>query len=128
MKGRLIHIKENSFLGQIENHSIVFDEGKNSVSPMQALLLSLAGCTAMDVWNIMIKKRQKLKNLEIEVEGKRRDTYPRVFTEIKLKYIFYGDVDEKTCEKSIKLSMEKYCSISNMLKNAVDIKTSFEII
>lgn len=128
MKGRLIHIKENSFLGEIENHSIVFDEGKNSISPMQALLLSLAGCTAMDVWNIMIKKRQNLKNLEIEIEGKRRDSYPRIFTEINLKYIFYGNVEEKACEQSIKLSMEKYCSISNMLKNKVDIKTSFEII
>lgn len=128
MKGKVIHIKENSFLGLIENHSIIFDEGKNSLSPMQTLLLSLAGCTAMDVWNIMLKKRQKLKNLEIEIEGKRRDSYPRVFTEIILKYIFEGDVDEKACEQSIKLSMEKYCSISSMLKNTAKIKTCFEII
>ncbi len=128
MKGKVTHIKDMIFLGIIDNHSIILDDGKVSLTPMQALLLSLATCTSMDVWNIMVKKRQKIKNLEVEIEGEREEAYPRVFKKIKLKYIFEGEVDEKACQHAIELSMQKYCSISNMLKKAVEIETVFEII
>lgn len=128
MKGKVTHVKGMIFLGTIDNHSIILDDGKVSLTPMQALLLSLAACTSMDVWNIMVKKRQKIKNLEVEIEGEREENYPRVFKKIKLKYIFEGEVDEKACQNAIELSMQKYCSISNMLKKAAEIETTFEII
>jgi len=79
MKGKVTHIKDMIFLGTIDNHSIILDDGKVSLTPMQALLLSLATCTSMDIWNIMVKKRQKIKNLEVEIEGEQEETYPRVF-------------------------------------------------
>jgi len=127
MKGKVIHVKDMTFVGIVENHSIVFDNGKNSVTPMQAVLLSLATCSAMDVWNIMTKKRQDIKGLEIEIEGERQESYPKLFRKIKLKYIFEGNVDEKACKEAIKLSMEKYCSVSNMIKEVAEIETEIEI-
>lgn len=126
MKGKLLHIKDLKFLGVCENHSIVFDDGKDALTPMQCLLLSLASCTAMDVWHIMKKKRQPLVNMEVNIEAEREENYPKVFKRIKIEYIFEGDVESKACEQAIELSMKKYCSISNMLKS--EIETSFEII
>ena len=127
MKGKIIHIEGMKFLGIIDNHSIVFDNGEAALTPMQTLLLSLAACTAMDVWNIMVKKREKINRLEIEIEGERENKYPKIFKKIELKYIFKGEVNEKACEQAIELSMKKYCSISNMIKEVAEIKTSFEV-
>ena len=57
MEGRAVHIEGMKFLCESGNHSIVLDDGSTSITPVQALLLSMATCTAMDVWNIMVKKR-----------------------------------------------------------------------
>ncbi|MCD6331279.1 MAG: OsmC family protein [Thermoplasmata archaeon] len=128
MKGKVTYIKDLCFLGEVENHSIILNEGKNSLSPMQALLLSLAACTAMDVVVILKKKRQNLEKFEIEIEGKRRDSYPKIFEEIKINYIFKGNLEEKACKEAIELSMQKYCSIANMLKDKVKIEYDFKIL
>ena len=128
MKGKVIHIKDMKFLGIAENHSVVFDDGKDAVTPMQCLLLSLAACTAIDVWNIMIKKRQNIEDLEVEVEGERKEKHPKIFKKIKLVYVFEGNVDEKACREAIELSMQKYCSISRMLKKSAEIETDYKII
>ena len=127
MEGRAVHIEGMKFLCESGNHSIVLDDGSTSITPVQALLLSMATCTAMDVWNIMTKKRQDIKGLEIEIEGERQESYPKLFRKIKLKYIFEGNVDEKACKEAIKLSMEKYCSVSNMIKEVAEIETEIEI-
>jgi len=128
MKGKVTYIKDLCFLGEVENHSIILNEGKNSLSPMQALLLSLAACTAMDVVVILKKKRQNLEKFEIEIDGKRRDSYPKIFEEIKINYIFKGNLEEKACKEAIELSMQKYCSIANMLKDKVKIEYDFKIL
>ena len=128
MKGKVVHIDNLSFRGLIEDCSIVLDDGKNSFTPMQMILLSLAACTAMDIWYIMKKKRQDLKNLEVEVEGERVIEYPQVFKKIILEYIFNGDVNEKSCQQAIDLSIQKYCSVSNMLKHSIKIETSYRIV
>ncbi|KAA0000268.1 MAG: OsmC family protein [Thermoplasmata archaeon] len=128
MKGKVLYVSDMKFLGIAENHSMVFDNGKHSLTPMQCLLLSLAACTAMDVWSIMVKKKQDIKNLEVEVEGEREKDYPRVFKKVKLWYIFEGNVDGKACEQAIELSMQKYCSISSMIKKTAEIETRYRII
>ena len=128
MKGRIVHIEGMKFFGEAGNHSMVFDDGKNCITPMESLLLAMAACTSMDVWNIMMKKKSKIKNLEVEVEGERREEYPKIFRKIKLVYIFYGEVDEKSCRKAVELSLNKYCSISNMIKKVAKIETEIKII
>ncbi|MCD6481996.1 MAG: OsmC family protein [Thermoplasmata archaeon] len=127
MEGRAVHIEGMKFLCESGNHSIVLDDGSTSITPVQALLLSMATCTAMDVWNIMVKKREKIKNLEVKVEGERREKHPKTFRKIRLTYIFYGDVDEKACRDAIDLSLKKYCSISNMIKEVADIEVEISI-
>jgi putative redox protein len=97
-------------------------------SPMELLLMSLGGCTAMDVLAILNKKRLEPEDFKVEVEGKRRDTFPKIYTEIKVKYIVKGDIPEKALEHAIKLSMEKYCSVTAMLKASSKVEREYEIV
>ena len=100
-----------------------------SPTPMEYLLASAAGCTAMDVIAILRKKRQPLQSFDIEVEATQADEHPHVYTVGTITFIIKGaGVDPKAVERAIDLSQEKYCSASIMLKRAgMDLKTAFRI-
>ncbi len=96
--------------------------------PMELFLISLAGCTGMDVVSLLEKMRVKLEDFKMEVEAERVETHPKVFTKIRIEYFFFGkDIDPEKVEKAIDLSQNKYCSASAMLKKVVDIITSYKI-
>ncbi|HID79873.1 MAG TPA: OsmC family peroxiredoxin [Aquifex aeolicus] len=97
-------------------------------TPMELLLISLGGCTAIDVLSILNKKRVKVEDFSVEVEGIRREEHPKVYTYIKVRYIFKGDIPERAVERAIKLSMEKYCSVSAMLKATAKVEWEYEIL
>ncbi len=98
-------------------------------SPMQLLLVGLAGCTGIDIVDILEKMHQPLKALKVKVRGKRADTYPMIFTEIEVTYLVWGDgIDPKAIERAINLSEEKYCSVSLMLKHAAKISSSYQLL
>lgn len=123
-------------IGDVDNGpAIILDSshaeyGKNTgPSPMELILLGLAGCTAMDVITIMEKKRQPLTNLQIKVAAERAETHPMVYTKIHLEYIAYGSgVDEAALARAIRLSEEKYCSVNAMLSKTAEITTSYHIV
>lgn len=101
---------------------------EGATKPMELLLISLAGCTGMDVISLLNKMKVELKNLEISVEADRKEEHPKVFTDINLHYTIYGDnVNEEKVIKAIKKSQEKYCSISTMLREASSITYSYSI-
>jgi putative redox protein len=92
------------------------------ISPMELLLMGVAGCTGMDVVSILGKKRQTIEKFEIMVRGKRAEAHPRVYTEIEVVYYLWGDdLDPKKVEEAIHLSEEKYCSASAMLAAVAQI-------
>jgi len=96
--------------------------------PMELFLISLAGCTGMDVVSLLEKMRVKLEDFKMEAEAERAETHPKVFTKIRIEYLFFGkDIDPEKVEKAIDLSQNKYCSASAMLKKVVDITTSYKI-
>jgi len=97
------------------------DEG---LRPMQALLASLAGCSAMDVLHILHKQKHLVTRLDVEVDGIRADAVPAVFTKINLHYVAGGDMPLHKLERAVALSSEKYCSVSHMLRHSVEITTS----
>ena len=102
-------------------------EGKG-VRPQSLTLVSLAGCTAMDVISILRKKRQDITDFEVRVRADRADEHPRVYTHIWVTYIVTGhDVDPAAIERSIELSVEKYCPVIGLLKDVVPIDTEYEI-
>jgi len=96
-------------------------------SPMELLLIALGGCTAMDVISILTKKRLNVEDFQVEVEGIRRDTHPKIYTFIKIHYRFKGKLPQKAVEQAIKLSMEKYCSVSAMLKATAKVEWDYTI-
>ncbi len=98
-------------------------------SPMELLLLGLAGCTAMDVISIMAKKRQPMTNLQVKVQGERAQTHPRIWTKIHVEYIAYGQgISETALARAIELSESTYCSVHAMLSKAAEITTSYRIV
>ncbi len=96
--------------------------------PMETLLISLAGCTGMDVISILRKKQQKVTGFEINVHGERADEHPKVFTNIQVEYVIKGEnIDPAAVERSIELSETRYCSVSAMLQKAAKVSTTYKI-
>lgn len=92
-------------------------------SPMDALLLSLAGCMAADVIHILQKSRVPLEMMEVSVEGIRAATHPRRFEEITLVYQLEGpDAEDRgKVERAVELSRNTYCSVLNSLRPDIDV-------
>jgi len=97
-------------------------------SPVELVLQALGGCTAMDIVTILQKMRRTIQSLTLELEAERREEYPRIFTHIHIFYkLVSPDATEHELEKAIRLSEEKYCSVSGMLRPAVQITTGHEL-
>lgn len=97
--------------------------------PQSLMLVSLAGCTGMDVISILRKKRQDVTGFEVSVAAERVDEHPRVYTHIWVTYTVTGhDVDPKAVERAIELSMTKYCPVAALLKQVVPIETDYRIV
>jgi putative redox protein len=96
--------------------------------PLELMLVSLAGCTGMDVISILRKKRQQVTDFKVAVEADRAGEHPKVFTAVRVHYTITGtDVDPKAVERAIELSETKYCPAQAMLVEAVPIKHTYEI-
>ena len=91
------------------------------VRPMQAVLMALGGCSAMDVLLVLQRGRHTVDTLEVEVEGTRADATPAVFTDIHLHFLASGDFSAAKLQRAVDLSLEKYCSVAHMLQPGVRI-------
>lgn len=101
--------------------STVGGEGKG-VKPKGLTLVSLGGCTAMDVISILRKMRIEPEDFSVDVEADTSDEHPKVYTKIKLTYRLKGKgIDREKVEKAVNLSQEKYCGVSAMLKKTAPI-------
>ncbi len=120
------------FVGTDSNkHSLVMSsqdkENATGLSPSDLLLLGLGGCTAIDIIEIMRKKRQAVTDLEINVHGKRDENLPRGFRHVHVEYVVQGKgLLEKDLAQAIELSEEKYCTVGNSL--ACEITSSYRIV
>jgi putative redox protein len=93
---------------------------------MELVLLALCGCTATDVVSILTKKREPFTGLKVRAEAERAKEPPTVYTNIKLVYTVSGKVQRKSVEDAVKLSKEKYCSVSQMLQKTAKITSEIE--
>ena len=110
-------------------HSITVDGDKSGGnSPMELVLIGLCGCTGYDVVSILKKKREPFTSLEVRAEAERAPDPPSVYTEIKLIYRVGGRVSPKAVEDAVRLSEEKYCSVSAMLQKTARITTEIEYV
>jgi putative redox protein len=96
--------------------------------PVELLAISLAGCTAMDVISILRKKQQEITAFEVGVHAERASDHPKVFTAAVITYRVTGNnVDEAAVQRSIALSIEKYCPVYAMLHRVFPIECRYEI-
>jgi putative redox protein len=94
-----------------------------AVRPKELMLLALGGCTGFDVRMILQKRRIELSRFEVSVRAEEVTEHPMVFTEAELTYRFEGpDVAVADLERAIRLSQEKYCSVSTMLRQSFPIR------
>lgn len=115
-------------------HKIVFgnsgaDGQRPGPSAMELLLMGTGGCSAYDVISILEKGRQKIDDVEIEIEADRADDHPKVFTRIHMHFIVKGgDLSPKRVEQALSLSIDKYCSASAMMAMSAKLTHDYEII
>jgi putative redox protein len=101
--------------------------GQQAPSPMDALLLALAGCTGADVVSILQKKRADLRAFRVDVVGERREEHPKRYTAITLTYhVTAPGFARDQVLQAIGLSLEKYCSVTHSL--APDIALRHELV
>lgn len=99
------------------------------VRPMELVLMALGSCSSLDLIAILKKQRQEITDIKIEVEGKRREEIPSVFTSIHILFKLKGNLDENKVNKAAELAVKKYCSVHDMLAaGGVEITYSVEIL
>lgn len=94
-------------------------------SPVDTLLNALASCTAIDVAEIMVKRRTPIESMHIEVSGARADAVPRRLIGVHLTYYITGaDIERVHAERAIELSVTKYCSVRDSLDPNLPVRWS----
>jgi putative redox protein len=112
----------SGFTVRVDGHA------KTGFSPMEMVLVGLAGCTGGDVIEILRKKRQAVAGLEVRVHGDRAEDDPRKFTDVQVTYRVAGrGIDPEAVRRAIELSEAKYCSVSATLRGVARITSRFEI-
>ena len=135
MKAHVKQVEGLSLVGKSDsNHWVPLDSSKTfggseaGSKAMEMVLVALGGCTAMDVLSLLKKMRQDVRDFDVELDAERAEGHPAVFTKMHLHYIIIGnDINSDNVNKAINLSMNKYCSVSAMLKKSVEITWDFEI-
>jgi putative redox protein len=112
-------------------HSVVLSgsDDQDGVRPSEMLLVALASCSAVDVVEIMRKKRQPLTKLEVRIDGERDPDPPWPYRKITVAYHAQGEgLTDKALSQAIQLSTEKYCSVAATVSGVADIETRFTIL
>ena len=132
MQANVKWVEGNTYIGRSNsNHNVVFDAGSDGAapSPMEMVLMSVGGCSSVDVVSILKKTKQEFSSVDVQLTAERAETAPRGFTKINLHFVVTGNnVSEKHLERAVSLSAEKYCSVALMLDKTVEITHSHEVV
>ena len=131
IEAKALWTDHDRFIAQASSgHALAVDAGseKSASSPVELLLIGLCACTASDIVGILRKKRERFSSLEVRATAERAETFPKVFTSIRLIYRVGGNVTHKAMEDAVRLSKDKYCSVSAMLEKAAKIEFEIEYV
>jgi putative redox protein len=120
--------KGMAFETELNGHKLTVDadqsNGGHDLGPRSKalMLVSLAGCTGMDIVSLLAKMRVELVDLNIKVDGEVTEEHPKHFTSMHITYEFWGnDLPMDKLEKAVSLSDEKYCGVSATLKKGIPV-------
>ncbi|MFB9215756.1 OsmC family protein [Vibrio sinaloensis] len=132
MQAEVKWVEEFKFLGQSQSgHSIIMDGngGATAPSPMEMVLMAAGGCSSVDVVDGLKEAGQAVKECTAKLTTERRETAPRIFTQVNIHFAVSGDnLDPEVVAKVAADSLEKYCSVCLMLGQGVEMTHSWEII
>ncbi|MCI0356154.1 MAG: OsmC family protein [Acidobacteria bacterium] len=118
------------FVGMASSgHALVVDSDRQrntGTGPMELVLIGLCACTASDVVSILRKKREPFASIEVRAQAERAKEPPTVYETIHLVYRVGGKVSRKAVEDAVRLSKEKYCSVSAMLQKTAKITSEIQ--
>lgn len=127
-------IDEMAFKSQVGESEVIIDADRKvggkgrGPQPKPLMLLSLVGCTGMDVISILKKMRVTLEDFKVSVEAEHTEEHPRHYSEMKVIYEFWGkDLPEEKIKKAVNLSEERYCGVSHVYKKAIPMATEIKI-
>jgi putative redox protein len=129
IEARALWTDKDRFLCEAASgHALVVDAGseKSASSPVELVLIALCACSASDVVSILRKKREPFTSVEVRATGDRSEDFPKIFTTIRVIYRVTGNVTHKAMEDAVRLSEEKYCSVSAMLQKGAKIEFEIE--
>jgi putative redox protein len=121
------------FSATVNGHTLILDAeaefgGQDKgPRPKPLLLVSLAGCTAMDVIAILRKMKLEVKSFKVKVDGELTEEHPKTYRKIHIAYILSGDLPAEKVEHAVNLSREKYCGVNAMLNKVSEVTYSIEI-
>ena len=135
MEAKVKYVDGLQFVGEASSgHAIVMDGdtkfgGANTaVRPTELLLIGLGGCSGMDVISVLKKKKQEVKGLEINIKGRKAESYPQKFTDITIEFVVTGrSISEEAVKRAVELSMEKYCSVKATIEGSAKISFAYKI-
>ena len=124
-----------AFETEINGHKILIDAepdvGGEDLGPRPKpfMLAALGGCTAMDVISILKKMRVEVKNLNVKVEGELSEEHPRRFYKMHVTYEIEGDdLPMDKVKKAVTLSEDRYCGVSAVYKDALELTSEIRIV
>jgi len=110
-----------SFTSNVNGHKITTDSNSEGAgegpSPKRLMLVSLAGCTGIDVVSILAKMRVNFRDFSIDISAGLTEKEPQIYKDVKITYKIRMEADDRAkMEKAVKLSEEKYCGVSAMFR------------
>lgn len=122
-----------AFKAQVAGHEILLDADSSvgghdqGPTPKPLMLVSLAGCTGMDVVSILKKMREPVSWFNVRVQADLTDEHPKTYTNMKIIYEFKkaDGLKDENVRKAITLSQDRYCGVSAMIRKATPV--DFEV-
>lgn len=100
----------------------------SGIGPMENLIASLGACSSIDIVLFLKKFRQELRDIKVEIDAVRDPvSIPSLFIKVHMHFDLFGDLDDKQVKKALELSVDKYCSVAQILKKTVPITYTYVI-
>ena len=129
-KNEAVHFEAQNEEGnriEFDGSASIGGQGKG-MTPMEALLASVAGCCSFDVVEILRKTRQKLDDIQVTISGERKEVdWVKPFENMHIQFSLKGEIKEKKAAQAIQLAVEKYCSVGASLDPKIPITYDFTI-
>ena len=129
------HTGKMGFEASVSGHQIHIDTtaengGDDSgPGPKKLMLVSLAGCTGLDIVSILNKKRVNFADFAVKAEANLTDTHPQIYDAVTITYSIKVDTqDREKVQQAVDLSFDKYCGVLKMFRGFATVEGVIEFL